>query len=237
MHRTNRRSRSTSTVRRRTEGDLTSAAPYVPATRSLRRLREAAAVCHGCDLYRDATQTVFGEGKASASLMFVGEQPGDAEDRQGHPFVGPAGRVLHDAMQQAGIDPRAVYITNAVKHFKFVVRGKRRIHAKPKVLEIQACRPWLAAEIDRVRPHLVVALGASAAQSLLGPKFRLTQHRGEVQACDLAPRVMATVHPSSILREPDDAARHQAMRDFVTDLRVIMRRMEDLTMGNDSSQV
>ncbi len=153
--------------------------------------------------------------------MFVGEQPGDVEDRAGHPFVGPAGSLLRRAMGEAGIDADAVYITNAVKHFKFIVRGKRRIHAKPKVIEIEACAPWLAAEIRTVRPALVVALGATAAQALLGSGFRLTKHRGEVFASPLAPRVVATVHPSSILRAPDDERRRREMSMFVEDLKTI----------------
>jgi DNA polymerase len=198
-----------------------SAADYLPKTFSLKALREAAARCHGCDLYKNATQTVFGEGTARAKLMFVGEQPGDSEDRQGHPFVGPAGTLLRKAMQQAGIDPREVYITNAVKHFKYIERGKRRIHQKPKVIEIQACVPWLAAEIEVVRPQVVVALGATAAQAMLGSDFRLTKHRGEVLSSELAPRVIATVHPSSILRARDDETRHIEMAMFIEDLKHI----------------
>lgn len=176
---------------------------------------------------------MFGEGNARAALMFVGEQPGDAEDRQGHPFVGPAGRVLHEAMIEAGIDPGAAYITNAVKHFKFVLRGKRRIHAKPRVIELRACRPWLAAEIAQVRPNLIVALGASAARTLLGSTFRLSRHRGEVIKCDLAAHVIATVHPSSILRTPSDAARHAAMRSFVEDLRRVKHELSILRERRD----
>jgi uracil-DNA glycosylase family protein len=184
----------------------------------MKALRESAAGCEGCDLYVQATQTVFGEGPVHAKLLFVGEQPGDSEDLQGHPFVGPAGRVLHEGMAAAGIDPDAVYITNAVKHFKFVQRGKRRIHATPKVYEIRACRPWLEAELKVVKPSLVVALGATAAQTLLGPTFRLTQHRGEILRSDLADKIMATLHPSAILRVPDDD-RDEAMRGFIADLK------------------
>jgi len=198
-----------------------SAAKYVPEKRSLRSLREAARGCRGCDLYKRATQTVFGEGKARAKLMFVGEQPGNSEDLQGHPFVGPAGALLRKAMEQAGIEPKSVYITNAVKHFKFVERGKKRIHQKPKTIEIQACEPWLEAELELVRPQLVVALGATAAQTFLGSSFRLTKHRGEVLASPLAPRVTATVHPSSILRAPDDKARRRELGKFIEDLRAI----------------
>jgi uracil-DNA glycosylase len=198
-----------------------SAAKYVPEKRSLKSLREAARGCRGCDLYKRATQTVFGEGKARAKLMFVGEQPGNSEDLQGHPFVGPAGALLRKAMEQAGIEPRSVYITNAVKHFKFIERGKKRIHQKPKTIEIQACEPWLEAEIELVRPQLVVALGATAAQTFLGSSFRLTKHRGEVLASPLAPRVTATVHPSSILRAPDDKTRRRELGKFIEDLRAI----------------
>jgi DNA polymerase len=198
-----------------------SAAAFVPRTRSLSRLRDAAATCRGCDLYKNATQTVFGEGKARAAIVFVGEQPGDHEDREGHPFVGPAGTLLRDAMSEAGIDPRDVYITNAVKHFKYVMRGKRRIHAKPKGTEVRACLPWLEAEIGTIRPQLVVALGATAAQALLGAAFRLTRERGRVVASPLAPRVIATVHPSSILRAPDDETRRRELAAFIRDLRTI----------------
>lgn len=198
-----------------------SAAEYLPQTRSMRRLREASAFCRGCDLYKNATQTVFGEGKARAELMFVGEQPGEGEDRAGHPFVGPAGMLLRKTMQQAGIDPKGAYITNAVKHFKFVERGKRRIHAKPKTIEVQACSPWLEAEIALVKPQLVVALGATAAQALLGSAFRLTKHRGEVIASPLAPRVIATVHPSSILRAPNPDRRHRELALFLEDMRTV----------------
>lgn len=197
-----------------------SAADFLPRRKTLKSLREAAAVCRGCDLYKNATQTVFGEGKARAALMFVGEQPGDSEDLAGHPFVGPAGKLLRKAMSEAGIDPDDTYITNAVKHFKYIVRGKRRIHSKPRAIEIQACSPWLQAEIERVRPDVVVALGATAAQALLGSRFRLTQHRGEFQSSLLAPRVLATVHPSSILRAPDDQARHRELAMFIDDLRL-----------------
>jgi uracil-DNA glycosylase len=202
-----------------------SAARYVPATRSLKRLREAAADCRGCDLYKRATQTVFGEGPARANVMFVGEEPGDSEDKQGHPFVGPAGTLLRSAMVKAGLDPDGVYLTNAVKHFKFVERGKRRIHQKPKVVEVRACLPWLAAEINVVRPKIVVALGATAAQALLGSSFRLTQHRGTVFESDLAPSVVATVHPSVILRAPDSAARRREMTLFLADLKRIAKML------------
>lgn len=203
-----------------------SAAEFFPPRMTLKSVREAAAHCRGCDLYKDATQTVFGEGPAHARVMFVGEQPGDSEDREGHPFVGPAGKLLRRAMVEAGIEPREAYITNAVKHFKFIWRGKRRIHNKPKVTEIRACRPWLEAEIKLVRPEIVVALGATAAQALLGSSFRLTAHRGEVVSSDLAPRVIATMHPSSILRAPDDEARHVETAEFIGDLKRVARALE-----------
>ncbi|MGZ3499256.1 MAG: UdgX family uracil-DNA binding protein [Vulcanimicrobiaceae bacterium] len=198
-----------------------SAAEYLPKRLTLKSLREAAAHCRACDLYKHATQTVFGEGRAPADVMFVGEQPGDSEDREGHPFVGPAGKLLRKAMLEAGIDPRTTYITNAVKHFKFIIRGKRRIHNKPKTIELNACRPWLAAEIKVVKPRVVVALGATAAQSLLGSGFRVTEQRGKIFSSELAPRVIATVHPSSILRAQDSEARHREMAWFIEDLRQV----------------
>jgi DNA polymerase len=184
-------------------------------------LREAAAQCRGCDLYKYATQTVFGEGPASARLMLVGEEPGDSEDLVGRPFVGPAGKLLHRAMEGAGIDPRAVYVTNAVKHFKFVERGKRRIHQKPKIVEVRACKPRLQSEVAVVKPTLVVALGATAAQWLLGSAFRLMANRGRVLAGP--PRTLATIHPSAILRAPDSDGRRQLMTYLVTDLRKAVR--------------
>jgi uracil-DNA glycosylase family protein len=206
-----------------------SAAQYLPKRLSLRSLREAAAHCHGCDLYKYATQTVFGEGPRRARVMLVGEQPGDSEDRQGHPFVGPAGRVLRDAMERAGIAIDDAYVTNAVKHFKFVTRGKRRIHNKPRTIEIRACEPWLQAEIKVVKPAIVVALGATAAQALLGPKFRLTPNRGRVlNALGPVPAVIATVQPSSILRAPDSASRHRELAKFEEDLRVVAEALDAL---------
>lgn len=199
---------------------------YLPERRTLDALREAAAQCRGCALYRDATQTVFGEGRRGAPLMLVGEQPGDHEDLEGHPFVGPAGRLLDRAVRDAGIDPAQAYVTNAVKHFKFTRReGKRRIHQKPGRTEVVACRPWLIAEIDSVRPQVVVCLGATAAQSLLGPSFRISTGRGELLSLPgLAgsngrPRVLATVHPSAVLRDRSDQ-RAEAYEAFVDDLRV-----------------
>jgi DNA polymerase len=185
----------------------------------LDRLRRDAAECRNCDLWQDATQTVFGEGRTSSDVMVVGEQPGDVEDKRGKPFVGPAGRLLDRAFEEAGIDRTNVYVTNAVKHFKFERRGKRRIHRKPSVGQIEACKPWLHAELAAVEPKLVICLGATAAQALLGRSFRLTQHRGEVFHPDGLPPVTATVHPSSILRAQDDESRHAEMKAFVSDLR------------------
>ena len=187
---------------------------------SLTALRRAARDCRACDLWRHATQTVFGEGASKASIMFVGEQPGDQEDVAGHPFVGPAGKVLDEALFEAGIDRAEVYVTNAVKHFKWspAERGKRRIHKKPRSSEINACRPWLDAEIRLVKPQVLVCLGATAAQALLGRDFSVTRQRGELIESPLAPKVVATVHPSSILRAPDQAARELQMKEFVRDL-------------------
>lgn len=185
-------------------------------------LREFAKDCKACDLWKNATQTVFGEGGGLApKVMFVGEQPGDQEDLSGKPFVGPAGRLLDKALAEAGIDRRKVYVTNAVKHFKWEPRGKRRIHKKPNMMEITACRRWLDGEIAALKPRAIVCLGATAAQALLGKDFRVTQHRGERLDSPLAPVVMATVHPSSILRAPDEESRHAEMRQFIEDLKRI----------------
>jgi DNA polymerase len=193
----------------------------LPEPLTLQGAREAAAGCRACDLYRRGTQTVFGEGPERADVMLVGEQPGDAEDIAGHPFVGPAGRLLDRALEEAGIDRGVVYVTNVVKHFKWEPRGKRRIHTRPNASEIAACRPWLETEIALVRPRVLVCLGATAAQALLGRAFRVSQRRGTFVESALAPRVMATVHPSSILRAPDDQARREEMRRFVEDLKTI----------------
>ena len=200
-----------------------SAADFLPANPTLDSLREAAEGCRGCGLYRNATQTVFGEGTTRAEVMLVGEQPGDREDLEGRPFVGPAGKLLDGALEDAGIDRAKVYVTNAVKHFKWTPapRGKRRIHKKPGAEEIRACRPWLDGEIGMVKPRVIVALGATAAQALMGRDFRLTQHRGELLESDVGPLVAATVHPSSILRAPDDRARREAMDAFVRDLAAV----------------
>jgi DNA polymerase len=198
-----------------------SAAAYVPDRPTLPRLRKAAADCRGCGLWENATQTVFGEGPAPAELMLVGEQPGDQEDQQGHPFVGPAGRVLDEALELAGIDRRHVYTTNAVKHFKWEARGKRRIHAKPTWSEQMACRPWLEAELAVVRPRVLLCLGATAAQSLLGKQFRVTKERGRWLDSDLAEHVTATIHPSAILRQRDADSRHRELAAFVADLELV----------------
>ena len=197
------------------------AAEYVPERLSLPTLREAVQGCRGCPLYADATQAVFGEGAAHAEVMLVGEQPGDKEDLAGRPFVGPAGRLLDEALAEAGIDRSRAYVTNAVKHFKWRGRGKRRIHQKPTWSESVACRPWLEAELAAVRPRVVVALGATAAQSLLGKDFRVTKQRGEAVDSPLAEHVVATVHPSSILRQRDEEARRVELAAFVDDLRVV----------------
>jgi len=189
---------------------------------SLRSVEDAAKRCRACDLWRTGTQTVFGEGPRDAATMFVGEQPGDQEDKEGEPFVGPAGRVLADALSEAGIDRTRVYVTNAVKHFKWSPKGERRIHEKPNRAEVAACRHWLELELRLVKPDLVVALGATAAQALLGPAFRVTKDRGKLMRSPLAARVVATVHPSSILRAPPDR-RDAEMRAFVHDLRAIAK--------------
>jgi uracil-DNA glycosylase len=189
--------------------------------RSLDELRAEAADCKACDLWKTGTQTVFGEGSEKAQILFVGEQPGDKEDLAGRPFVGPAGRVLDEGLEAAGIDRSLAYVTNAVKHFKWTARGKRRIHQKPNAAEMTACRPWLEAELAVVRPKVLVALGATAAQSLLGRQFRVTKERGKPVESDLAPHVIATVHPSSILRQETEGDREAAMKDFVADLEVV----------------
>lgn len=190
-----------------------------PDTSSLTEVRDASRKCTACHLYKRATQTVFGEGPKSAPIMLVGEQPGDYEDVAGKPFVGPAGKIMDRALEEAGIDRSKVYVTNAVKHFKWEPRGKRRIHQKPNSREIAACRPWLEAELRLVKPKLLVCLGATAAQAVFGPSFRVTRERGKVLSSKLAPRILATVHPSSLLRQPDDESREREYKRFVADLR------------------
>ena len=199
------------------------AAAYLPDRLSLSSLREAAAGCQACPLWERGTQTVFGEGARGADVMLVGEQPGDKEDLAGRPFVGPAGALLDRGLDEAGIDRSKAYVTNAVKHFKWEPRGKRRIHAKPNWSELAACRPWLDAELEVVKPRVLVCLGATAAQSLLGKQFRVTQHRGEPVDSDLAEHVVATIHPSAILRQRDDESRDREYSMFVEDLRVVAK--------------
>ncbi|HEX6124610.1 MAG TPA: UdgX family uracil-DNA binding protein [Pyrinomonadaceae bacterium] len=203
-----------------------SALNYFPEDINYLSLKTAAAGCMGCDLYKNATQTVFGEGRVrTAQAMFVGEQPGDEEDIAGHPFVGPAGRLFDKALAEAEIDRTKTYVTNVVKHFKWKPRGKRRIHEKPRAGEIRACEPWLAAEIEVVQPHVLVCLGATAAQALLGKDFRVTQMRGQWLQSRHAPMTLATVHPSSILRAPDPDSREQQYAEFVKDLQIVAREM------------
>jgi len=199
----------------------TSATDFFPKRKSLKAFRNAAAECKGCDLWERGTQTVFGEGARRAEVLFVGEQPGNKEDLSGKPFVGPAGRLLDDALGAAGIDRAHTYVTNVVKHFKWEPRGKRRIHKKPNTREVAACRPWLEAEISLVKPKVIVCLGATAAQALLGPQFKVTKQRGKFIKSTLAPYLIATVHPSSILRAPDDETRHDEKRKFIDDLKQV----------------
>jgi DNA polymerase len=194
-----------------------------PDSSSLSTVREAAKHCIACHLYKHATQTVFGEGPKKAALILVGEQPGDSEDVAGKPFVGPAGKIMDRALEEAGIDRKEVYVTNAVKHFKWEPRGKRRIHKKPNSREVAACRPWLEAELRLVRPKLLVVLGSTAGQAVFGPSFRVTRERGKVLSSKFAPKVVATVHPSSLLRQPDEESRHREYKKFVSDLRVAVR--------------
>jgi DNA polymerase len=201
--------------------DRYDATPFLPERRSLSALREAAASCRGCPLHFGTTQTVFGEGLVKSRIVMVGEQPGDREDRLGHPFVGPAGRELDHALERVGIDRRDVYITNVVKHFKFEERGKRRIHQTPKKADVDACLPWLRAELDVLSPDALVLLGATAAKALLGSSFRLTHHRGEAVECGLAPFVTATIHPSAILRQRDDESRLAEREAFTRDLQLV----------------
>ena len=201
--------------------DLVTVRDLLPDGHSLPALREAAADCTACPLWRTGTQTVFGEGTRSSEVMLVGEQPGDREDLEGRPFVGPAGRLLDEALAEAGIDRRSVYVTNVVKHFKWEPRGRRRIHKQPNASEIRACRPWLDNELDIVKPRILVCLGATAAQALLGSSFRVTQQRGSFVDSDLAALVTATIHPSAILRAPDRTSRDEEFRGLVSDLRMV----------------
>ena len=205
----------------------------LPVRPTLPAVKAVAKGCKACDLYKRGTQTVFGEGPGRADIMLVGEQPGDAEDLAGHPFVGPAGRLLDKALEEAGIDRRVVYVTNVVKHFKWEPRGKRRIHAKPNSAEIGACRPWLEAEIALVKPHVLVCLGATAAQALLGKAFKVSRQRGEFVPSSLAPLVTATVHPSSILRAPDDVSRKEEMQRFIDDLKRVSTALSRAGAGKN----
>jgi DNA polymerase len=194
-----------------------------PETSSLTALKKAAKVCTACHLYKHASQTVFGDGPKGATLMLLGEQPGDQEDLAGKPFVGPAGKILDRALAEAGIDRKQVFVTNTVKHFKWEPRGKRRIHKKPNSREIAACRPWLEAELRAVKPNLLVCMGATAAQAVFGPSFRVTRERGKVLESELASKVVATVHPSSLLRQPDEESREREYKLFVADLRTALK--------------
>jgi uracil-DNA glycosylase len=207
------------------EAEPNDATPFLPERRTLKQLREASAGCRGCHLWRNATQTVFGEGMKKARVMLIGEQPGDREDRAGKPFVGPAGRELDRALVEAGIDRADAYVTNVVKHFKFEERGRRRIHATPKKFEIDACRPWLDEELRVAEPEAVVLLGATAAKAILGSSFRVTKQRGELLESDLAPIVSATIHPSAILRAPDEETRQSERRSFTADLANVARAL------------
>lgn len=209
----------------RTSGD--DASRFIPRDAGLPRLRKAASGCTACDLHKLGTQTVFGEGPENARVMLVGEQPGDVEDVSGRPFVGPAGKLLDRALADAGLDRSRVYVTNAVKHFKWEPRGKRRIHKKPNSLEIAACKPWVEAEIDVVQPDVVVCLGATAAQALLGREFKVSTQRGKWIPSPLAPHVMATVHPSSLLRAPDEETRRLETQRFIADLKLVRRVLEN----------
>jgi uracil-DNA glycosylase len=203
------------------------AAPLIPPRPTVKKLQVAAAGCQACDLWKKGTQTVFGEGNPTSTVMFVGEQPGNSEDVQGRPFVGPAGNLLNKALDEAGIDRSRVYVTNVVKHFKWEPRGKRRIHKKPNAAEIHACWPWLQAEIDVIKPRVIICLGSTAAQAVIGPKFKVSTQRASFVDSPLAPFVTATVHPSSILRAPSDEQRHTEMQRFIADLKKIRKAISE----------
>jgi len=203
-----------------------SAVPFLPERKSLKSMREAVQGCRGCPLYKNATQAVFGEGARTARILLVGEQPGNDEDLAGRPFVGPAGRVLDEGLRLAGIDRKDAYVTNAVKHFSWIAKGKRRMHKKPTTREVSACLPWLEHELELIEPRVLVCLGATAAQALFGPAFRVTAMRGRLVPSRLAPKALATVHPSSILRSRTDAERREAMKQFTKDLQVVARLLK-----------
>jgi len=215
-------------MQKKHRGETESAAPLVPPRPTLQKLQQAARDCRACPLWKTGTQTVFGEGSRTATVVFVGEQPGNDEDLAGRPFVGPAGKLLDKALVEAGIDRSEVYVTNTVKHFKWEPKGKRRIHKKPNGREIAACRPWLEAELAVLQPKVLVCLGATAAQALLGKDFRVSQRRGELVSSPLAAKVIATVHPSSILRAPDDDSRRTEMQRFVEDLKKVAKQIHSL---------
>lgn len=208
-----------------------SAAEFLPRERTLEAVREAARSCKGCDLYENATQTVFGEGPQRADVVLVGEQPGDQEDRQGHPFVGPAGRILDKALAEARIPRDQVYITNAVKHFKWIWRGKKRLHQKPAIRQVTACRPWLESEIEVLRPKVLVCMGATAAQSVLGKSIPITKERGKFFDSNLSLATFVTVHPSSILRHPDREEQERAYQDFVYEMKLVRRKLLGMEAG------
>ena len=213
-------------ARRSVRAPARSAADYLPSRLTIKSLEKAAEHCQGCELYKRATQTVFGEGPADARLMLVGETPGDEEDLQGHPFVGPAGRLLDEALKEVGVVRSEVYVTNAVKHFKWEPRGKRRLHSKPSSREMAACRPWLDAELEVLHPKTIVCLGATAAQTLLGRAFRVTKQRGQLLESQYADWVLATYHPSAVLRAPDSAARRRIHQELVHDLKVAVKSLK-----------
>jgi uracil-DNA glycosylase len=218
--------RKTSVRKNTASSEEQTAAPFVPDSTSITTLSKAVDGCRGCDLYKHATQAVFGGGSRSARVMFIGEQPGDQEDRQGEPFVGPAGALLDKALAEAGIPRTDVYVTNAVKHFKWEPRGKRRIHKKPRWSEIKACRPWLEAELRAIKPAVVVCLGSTAAQSVFGSAFKLMQQRGQALPSAVAEHTVATIHPSAVLRAPDSEGRREAFDMLVSDLRVVAKLMK-----------
>lgn len=222
--------------RSESRGETMSASDFLPSRRSLPALAKAARNCKGCALYAASTQTVFGEGAARASLILVGEIPGDQEDRQGRPFVGPAGRLIDEALEQAGLDRKKAYVTNAVKHFKYIVRGKRRLHQKPTSREISACRPWLVAELQAIRPKVIVCLGATAAQSLLGKQFRLTKELGKFHSTEWTPWTLATYHPAAILRAPDDESRRTMREQLFHTLRLAAEKLATAKPGSVARQ-